>query len=108
MKIENMKLFTEYERQFKRKFPGLKHFLIPGNNGIMTFHFECLINGTVYGFQLTATNPPKNGDIEVELFYPARCMKLKFDESRKPMEMNIDNAINAAIYIIEVGVPENG
>ena len=47
MKIENMKLFTEYERQFKRKFPGLKYKTVP-SNGYMTFHFECLINGTVY------------------------------------------------------------
>lgn len=107
MKIENMKLFTEYERQFKRKFPGLKYNTVP-SNGYMTFHFECLINGTVYSFRLEARNQPKNGDIEVELSCPSRGMSVKFDESRKPMEMNIDNAINAANYIVKVGVQENG
>ena len=50
-----MKLFTEYERQFKRKFPGLKYKTVP-SNGYMTFHFECLINGTVYSFRLEARN----------------------------------------------------
>lgn len=99
MKIENLKLFTEYERQFKRKYPGLKYEFIP-SPGAVKFQFSYINGSKEYSFVLTADNPPKNGDVECTLSCVNNDKDIKFDESRKPMEMNVDNAVNAAIYLI--------
>ena len=93
MKIENMKLFTEYERQFKRKYPG-RSCRICFEHGDVRFDFEILDNATLYDFSLIST-AAKNGDYPCTLHcWKKKISDFNFTESRKPMEMNIDNAIN--------------
>lgn len=93
MKIENMKLFTEYERQFKRKYPGCKCKICYEHDDVR-FDFEILNNVTLYDFSLTST-AAKNGDYPCTLHCWAKNISdFNFTESRKPMEMNIDNAVN--------------
>ena len=104
-----MPLFTEYERQFKRKYPGMQ-CAIQGwktdDKEPYNFAFELIDNGEQYIFKMTAPYQAKNGYIEcsLKLFsgpYIKEHTTIEFDESRKPMEMNIDNAIHTAKFIIK-------
>ena len=94
MKIDNIKLLTEYERQFKRKYPGLECKLIMMHDSCR-LDFDVLEGGTVYSFALT-TSEVKNGDYPCTLYYwydrtkKNKISNFHFTESRKPMEMNVD------------------
>ena len=46
MKIDNIKLLTEYERQFKRKYPGLGCKLITMHNSCR-LDFDVLVDGKI-------------------------------------------------------------
>lgn len=108
MKIQNMKLFTEYERQFKRKYPGMQCELIPKEDRLI-FRFNYVYEGKAYPFAMKAPNEAKNGDVECKVIYVNDLnYKIEFDESRKPMEMNIDNLINAVKYILNKMENKNG
>ena len=108
MKIKNMKLFTEYERQFKRKYPGMHCGLVPNDFGLF-FHFNYVYKATSYAFVMSASYEPKNGDVECKLRFANDYENtIEFDESRKPMEMNIDNLINAAKYLLNRMENKNG
>jgi len=102
MKLENVKLFTEYERQFKAKYHGLYN-KIAYDKDKMYFTFEVIANRMSYTFRLEV-DPPVNGDHTCRLYYMHDKIKMQpvvFKESRKPMEMNIQNAIHAATFMIE-------
>lgn len=96
MKIENLKLFTEYESQLKRKFPGMLKECECGSSGMHLYgiHVE---NGKSFYWQMTADAKPVNGDIEctVNVTSENDFYTIKFDESRKPMEMNVANLYHA-------------
>jgi hypothetical protein len=98
-RIENLKLFTEYERQLKRKYP-CSHPAFKEENLEFSLCFEHLVKGVIYNFRMIAPNPPRNGDVECKVYldnHPNKTMQ--FDESRKPMEMNVDNLITAATVL---------
>lgn len=102
-----MKLFTEYERQFNRKCPGTCK-LIPKDDKLI-FHFTYVYEDTQYSFAMVAPNEAKNGDIECKLVYVNDPnYKIEFDESRKPMEMNVDNLINAMKFLLKQMENKNG
>lgn len=99
-RIENLKLFTEYERQLKRKY-SCSHPTLKTVNLEFSLCFEHLVNGVIYNFRMTAPYPPKNGDVICTVYldnHPNESMQ--FDESRKPMEMNVDNLITAATMLV--------
>lgn len=112
--VKNVKLFSEYERQIKRKITVIErericHGLVETDEEIfpeMYMQFDFIYNGGRYYFKLHAPNEPVNGDIECELYLHIHktdewhCMKYK--ESRKPMEMNVDNLVNTARMMIEM------
>jgi hypothetical protein len=104
LKIDNIKLLTEYERQFKRKYPGLGCKLITMHDSCR-LDFDVLADGTIYSFALT-TAEVKNGDYPCTLYYwydqkkKDKITDFHFTESRKPMEMNVDNAVNIARAMI--------
>ena len=101
MKIENVPLFTEYERQFKRKFPGLK-CSTDIIDGAMKFTFELTKDNVAHEFLMVASEPAKNGSIKCLLLMDHNTNDwYEFDESRKPMEMNIDNVISIAKYMMK-------
>lgn len=102
-KIENLKLFTEYDRQYHRKYPGLsceikfhKYFDKPMARLVL----DILHKGKIYVFSMTAQNPAVNGDITCTLENVDGPI-CDFAESRKPMEMNVDNLVNAARCYLE-------
>lgn len=116
MNLDGMKLLTEYERQFKRKYPGHSCGLDPtvvGENGY-ALTFQVLDNKILYSFILEVGGM-KKGDYVCTLYFLrgglSECKDLywlkytlrseHFLESRKPMEMNIDNAINVARLMIQ-------
>lgn len=108
MKIANMKLFTEYERQFKRKYPGMSCGLAPYKDGL-SFVFTYVHNAKGYLFLMKAPYEAKNGDVECSLVYNGDPkLTIEFDESRKPMEMNVDNLINSAKYLLNKMENKNG
>lgn len=108
MKIANMKLFTEYERQFKRKYPGMKCGLAPLNDGL-SFGFTYVHNAKEYLFLMKAPNEAKNGDVECTVISNKDPnLSIEFDESRKPMEMNVENLINATKYLLNKMENKNG
>lgn len=104
MKIDNIKLLTEYERQFKRKYPGLGCQLITMHDSCR-LDFDVLEYGKTYSFALTSAEA-KNGDYPCTLYYwydqkkKDKITDFHFTESRKPMEMNVDNAVNIAHSMI--------
>lgn len=101
MKIENVPLFTEYERQFKRRLPGLK-CSTDIIDGTMTFTFELIKGNAVHEFSMVANEPAKNGSIKCLLSMDHNSNNVnEFDESRKPMEMNVDNVISVAKYMMK-------
>jgi hypothetical protein len=114
MKIENLKLFTEYERQLKRKYPCSHPKIVVTQNGYCHLKFEHLVNGTIYTFGMAAPIEAKNGDVlcTVKLDSDIKCSSsssdrilaefsgVEFNESRKPMEMNVDNLIIAATALV--------
>lgn len=116
MKIENLKLFTEYERQLKRKYPCSHPKIVIMQTGCCHLKFEHLINGTIYTFGMAAPLEPKNGDVlctvkldsNIKLEHSssvsdriiAEFSGVEFNESRKPMEMNVDNLITAATALV--------
>lgn len=116
MKIENLKLFTEYERQLKRKYP-CSHPKIEMLHNDCYLNFEHLVNGTIYTFGMVAPMEPKNGDVlctvkldsDIKLEHSSSksdqilavaSKEVQFNESRKPMEMNVDNLITAATVLV--------
>lgn len=102
MKIANMKLFTEYERQFKRKYPGMECGLTPLKDGLLSFVFSYVQNAKGHLFVMKAPLEPKNGDVECKVISNQDpSLSIEFDESRKPMEMNVDNLINATKYLLK-------
>lgn len=102
MKIENVPLFTEYERQFKRKFPGLK-CSTDIIDGAMKFTFELIKDNVAHEFSMVAIEPAKNGYITclLQMDNNVNDNWHEFDESRKPMEMNVDNVISVAKYMMK-------
>ena len=99
-RIENLKLFTEYERQLKRKYP-CSHPSLKTVNYELSLCFEYLVNSVIYKFRMTAPCPAKNGDIVCTVYLDNHSDEsMQFDESRKPMEMNIDNLITAATMLV--------
>ena len=111
--VKNVKLFSEYERQIKRRLSPIQHEhigygLVENNEEIWPeqfLEFDYVYNGVSNHLKLHAPDEPVNGDIECELYlqlsdYDWRC--IKFKESRKPMEMNIDNMLNVAKMMIEM------
>lgn len=101
MKIENVPLFTEYERQFKRRFPGLK-CSTDIIDGAMKFTFELVKDNVAHEFSMVANAPAKNGAITCLLLMDHNGNNVnEFDESRKPMEMNVDNVISVAKYMMK-------
>lgn len=109
MKIENMPLFTEYERQFNRKYPVFAS-KTDINNGGAKFLFEFIKDNHSYSFMMTANEPAKNGTITCSLALLSTKVDgpkyVTFDESRKPMEMNVDNLITVAKFMLKEGEAE--
>lgn len=102
MQLENVKIFSEYEKQFKVKYHGLNN-KIGYDNDKMYFAFEVIDDCKAYNFRLEV-DLPVNGDHTCRLYYLHDVIKMQpvvFKESRKPMEMNIQNAIHAAKFMIE-------
>lgn len=99
-RIENLKLFTEYERQLKRKYP-CSYPILKTSYPEFSLCFAHLVKGVIYNFRMTAPYPPKNGDVICTVYLvnnPNESMQ--FDESRKTMEMNVDNLITAATFLV--------
>lgn len=99
-RIENLKLFTEYERQLKRKYPA-SHPTLKTVNNEFSLCFDHLVKGVIYNFRMTAPYPPKNGDVICIVNLTNQPNEsMQFDESRKTMEMNVDNLITAATFLV--------
>lgn len=102
MEIKNLKLFTEYESQMKRKFPGCFISLVYKNNE-MVLTFNVPVNGHAYEMTMRAPEDAKNGDVKIIVRYERQdktYTECEFSESRKPMEMNISNLFHACNALI--------
>lgn len=94
MKVKNIKLFTEYERQFKRLFPGNNFVIISENDGVRA-DFNILQNGTLYDFAMHVNEEPNKRDYLVNVnIWNHKISDFTFEESKTTGEMNVRNLIS--------------
>lgn len=93
MKVKNIKLFTEYERQFKRLFPGNNFVIISENDGVRA-DFNVLEKGTVYDFSMHVEETNKQDHLVKVYIWNHNISDFTFEESKTTGEMNVRNLIS--------------
>ena len=93
MKVKNIKLFTEYERQFKRLFPGNNFVIISESDGVRA-DFNVLQNGTLYDFSMHVKENIKQDHLVNVYLWNHDISDFTFEESKTTGEMNVRNLIS--------------
>ena len=93
MKVKNIKLFTEYERQFKRLFPGNNFVIISESDGVRA-DFNVLQNGTLYDFAMYVKETNKQDHLVNVYIWNHKISDFTFEESKTTGEMNVRNLIS--------------
>lgn len=94
MKVKNIKLFTEYERQFKRLFPGNNFVIVSESDGIRA-DFNVLQNGKLYDFSMHVKEETNKRDNLVNVnIWNHKISDFTFEESKTTGEMNVRNLIS--------------
>jgi len=99
MKVKNIKLFTEYERQFKRLFPGNNFVIISESDGVRA-DFNVLQNGTLYDFAMTVKETNKQDHLVNVYIWNHKISDFTFEESKTTGEMNVRNLISICRQMI--------
>lgn len=93
MKVKNIKLFTEYERQFKRLFPGNNFVIISEHDGVRA-DFNVLDHGKLYDFAMLVKDTNKTDHLVNVYIWDHRISDFTFEESKTTGEMNVRNLIS--------------
>lgn len=93
MKVKNIKLFTEYERQFKRLFPGNNFVIISESDGVRA-DFNVLDHGTLYDFSMHVKETDKQNHLVNVYMWNHKISDFTFEESKTTGEMNVRNLIS--------------
>ena len=99
MKVKNIKLFTEYERQFKRLFPGNNFVIISESDGVRA-DFNVLQNGTLYDFAMHVKETNKQDHLVNVYIWNHKISDFTFEESKTTGEMNVRNLISICRQMI--------
>lgn len=95
--VLNTKLATEYERQYKKKYPSLQT-AIQEHGGEIFFDFDYAFNNQMFKFGIYYESKGYTSDISCTLgsYYSLNYSpKITFLESFKTAEMNVNNMIVA-------------
>ena len=99
MKVKNIKLFTEYERQFKRLFPGNNFVIISESDGVRA-DFNVLQNGKLYDFAMYVKETNKQDHLVNVYIWNHKISDFTFEESKTTGEMNVRNLISICRQMI--------
>lgn len=99
MKVKNIKLFTEYERQFKRLFPGNNFVIISESDGVRA-DFNVLDHGTLYDFAMHVKETNKQDHLVNVYIWNHNISDFTFEESKTTGEMNVRNLISICRQMI--------
>lgn len=100
MKVKNIKLFTEYERQFKRLFPGNNFVIVSESDGIRA-DFNVLQNGKLYDFSMDVKDETNKRDYLVNVYiFDHKISNFTFEESKTTGEMNVRNLISTCRQMV--------